>query len=267
MNKQAVAPKSIPITEKAFDFAPETHIYWLSGSSMMIASHGTTLMIDPVLEGFDMPLLVDVPIRCEDVLSLDAILITHSDNDHFSRVTNRKLADVTKQFHAPHYVVSLLKEEGIDGFGHDIHETFAINTLSVTLTPADHAWQNESSKHSKIRTFLPEDYCGFWIDTPEGSIWLVGDSRLMEEQLNMPQPDVILFDFSDNSWHIGLDNAIKLANTYPDSQLILIHWGTVDAPAMDAFNGDPQSLMDRIIHPQRIVVLAPGERYQMKSKK
>jgi len=155
MNKQAVAPKSIPIRKEAFDFAPETHIYWLSGSSMMIASHGTTLMIDPVLEGFDMPLLVDVPIRCEDVLSLDAILITHSDNDHFSRVTNRKLADVTKQFHAPHYVVSLLKEEGIDGFGHDIHETFAINTLSVTLTPADHAWQSVYSIHSAKRD-LPE---------------------------------------------------------------------------------------------------------------
>ena len=31
----------------------------------------------------------------------------------------------------------------------------------------------------------------------------------------------------------GLDNAIKLANTYPHTDLILIHWGTVDAPDMD----------------------------------
>ena len=71
----------------------------------------------------------------------------------------------------------------------------------------------------------------------------------------MPEPDVMLFDFSDNSWHIGLDNAIKLANTYPHTDLILIHWGTVDAPDMDAFNGNPKSLEGRIINPERIHIV------------
>ena len=56
------------------------------------------------------------------------------------------------------------------------------------------------------------------IDTPEGTIWLPGDSRLLKEQLEMPSPDVILLDFSDNSWHIGLDDAVKPSNTYPDAE-------------------------------------------------
>lgn len=79
----------------------------------------------------------------------------------------------------------------------------------------------------------------------------------------MPDSDVILFDFADNDWHITLDGAIKLANTYPNADLICIHWGSVDAPSMTPFNGNPEDLLDRVVNPERIQVLAPGEIYQM----
>ena len=39
--------------------------------------------------------------------------------------------------------------------------------MKIKLTPADHAWQNESGKYSKIRKYQFEDYCGYWIDTSE----------------------------------------------------------------------------------------------------
>lgn len=79
----------------------------------------------------------------------------------------------------------------------------------------------------------------------------------------MPEPDVILFDFADNEWHITLEGAIKLANTYPSADLICIHWGTVDAPEMTPFNGNPENLFERVVHPERIKVLAPGEAYKL----
>lgn len=263
--KQAVAPQTQPILKDAFDIIDNTEIRWLSSAGIMINSHGTVIMIDPLLEGFDLPLLVDMPIKSSDVPNLDGVLITHCDNDHFSRITCKNLSKVCKEYHGPHYVAELMNEEGLKGIGHDIYETFTLGNLNIKLTPADHAWQNESSKYSKIRKFEFEDYCGFWIDTPEGTIWLPGDSRLLKEHLEMPAPDVILLDFSDNSWHIGLDNAIKLANTYPNAELILIHWGTVDAPEMNAFNGDPESLNGRIINPNRINIVAPGEKFTLKS--
>jgi L-ascorbate metabolism protein UlaG (beta-lactamase superfamily) len=81
----------------------------------------------------------------------------------------------------------------------------------------------------------------------------------------MPQPDAILFDFNDNAWHIGFENAVKLANTYPHAELILSHWGTVDAPYIDAFNGDPEALYDRIVNPKRIRLVAAGEPIELKS--
>lgn len=258
---QAVASKTQKIRKEAFDKIDSTEIRWLSSAGIMINSHGTTVMIDPLLEGFDMPLLVEMPILPKDVPSLDAVLITHCDNDHFSRVTCHDLKEVCAAYHGPHYVAELMNEEGLSGTGHNINESFDLVDMKVKLTPADHAWQNEKAKYRSLREYKFEDYCGYWIETKDGSIWLPGDSRLLEEQLHMDEPKVILFDFSDNVWHIGLKDAIKLANAYPNSDLLLIHWGSVDAADMNAFNGNPEDLYETVINPERIKVLAPGEKY------
>lgn len=123
-----------------------------------------------------------------------------------------------------------MKNEGLPSFGHKIGDTFNIGEIKVTLTPADHAWQKESPQFAKGRHWKKEDAAGFWIETPDGTIWATGDSRLMPEHLQMSEPDAILFDFSDSEWHFTLDGAIKLANAYPNTPLLLHHWGSVDAP-------------------------------------
>ena len=260
---QARAPKTQPFGKEAFEKAENTTIRWLGNSGLFMNSHGTCIMIDPVLIGFDMPLLIDMPITPQDVPHLDSILITHSDNDHFSRETCKALNEVCDTYHTTNYVAELMTEEQINGgCGHDIYDTFDIGHIHVKLTPADHAWQNELKDQNRVFQF--EDCCGFYINTPDGSIWVIGDSRLLDEQLHMPIPDAILFDFSDQSWHIGLDNAIKLANAYPDTNLIFSHWGSVDASDMEAFNGDPKSLEGRVVNPERIHILAPGEAFELR---
>lgn len=260
---QARAPETRPFGEEAFAPSDSTVIRWLGNAGALINSRGTTIMIDPVLSGFDMPLLIQVPITEEEVPRVDAVLLTHCDNDHYSRATCGRLAGKVKEFHGPHYVAGLLRgEQGIDGIGHDIGERFQVGDVAVTLTPADHAWQNESPKHH-TREFKMEDFCGFWLDTPDGSIWAVGDSRLMEEQLHMPRPDAMLFDISDSRWHIGLEGVKKMAAAYPDTPLILWHWGSVDAPEWKEFNGAPEVVKSLIVNPERVVVLAPGESYRL----
>lgn len=260
---QARAPMTQPFGAEAFAGAAGTTIRWLGGAGALINSRGACLMIDPVLDGFDMPLLAQAPISAGGVPRLDAVLLTHCDADHFSRETCRRLAPVCGAFHAPRYVAGLVEELGIPAEGHDIGAQFDVGAVTVRLTPADHAWQNESPKH-KTREFKREDYCGFWLDTPDGSVWAVGDSRLLPEQLAMPRPDAMLFDFSDSSWHIGLEGAVRMAAAYPDTPLILWHWGCVDAPQWKEFNGDPEVLAQRIVNPGRIVVLAPGEPWTLR---
>jgi len=255
---QACAPATQFFGAEAFEASDKTTIRWLGNAGEFINCHGTCIMIDPLLKGFDMPLLIDMPIAPEDVPRLDAVMITHCDNDHYSKVTCGEMAPICHEYHSTRYVAGLMVEEGLSAFGHDINETFEIGPVKVTLTPADHAWQNAFPKYA-TRVFKFEDYCGFWMETPEGTIWMPGDSRLLPEHLKMPTPDVILMDFSDSKWHIGLEGAVKLAEAYPHTPLLLLHWGTVDAPNMAEFNGDPEQFAKLIINPERIHAVAPGE--------
>lgn len=263
---QARPGKTQTFGAEAFEVSDKTTLRWLGMAGFFINSRGTILMVDPLLEGFDMPILIDFPIAPKDVVRLDAVLVTHADNDHYSIPTNRDLVRVTKEYHSTIYVDSLMKNEGFKSFGHTIGDEFKIGHLKIKLTPADHAYQNAYPGMSK-RVFKNEDACGFWIETPDGTIWAPGDSRLMKEHLKFPAPDAILFDFSDSEWHFTLEGAVKIANAYPNTPLLLNHWGSVDAPDFAPFNGDPEKLKKLVVNPQRIYVLVPGEAFTLKKIK
>lgn len=264
---QAKPPKTQPFGKEAFAPSDKTTLRWLGMAGFLVNSRGTTFMVDPLLEGYDMPLLIDFPIKPKDVPHLDAVFATHSDNDHYSVETFHDIASVTKEFHSTIYVDSLMKSKGLRSFGHYIGETFDFGSVSVRLTLADHAWQNNFPKPGQ-RYYEPGDACGFWFTTPDGTIWAPGDSKFMQEQLHMPTPDAIMFDYSeDAAYHSGLEGAVKIANAYPNTPIILGHWGSVDAPDFVPFNGDPEHLIDRVINPKRIIVLAPGEPYTLKPLK
>jgi L-ascorbate metabolism protein UlaG (beta-lactamase superfamily) len=264
---QATAPPTQPFAQEAFQSSNTTTIRWLGMAGFLVNSRGTTLMIDPLLQGYDMPLLRDFPIKPKDVPHLDAVFATHSDNDHYSVETFKELAPVTKQFHSTVYVDSLMKNEGLNSFGHFIGDTFSVGKVTVQLTLADHAWQNNFPKPGQ-RYYEPGDACGFWFNTPDGSIWAPGDSRFMQEQLHMPTPDAILFDYSEDAdFHSGLEGAVTIANAYPYTPLVLGHWGFVDAPDFSPFNGDPKRLASRVVNPGRIIVLAAGEPFKLQRLK
>ena len=260
--KQAKAER-MEMTKEAFAEIDSTRVYWLGGGGAMINSRGTIILIDPLLKGFDMKILTEAPLLPEDVPHADAVIITHCDNDHFSKVTLTEIKDRIDSVHTTHYVASLCEEIGIPAEGHDIHEQFMVKDLKITLTPADHAWQNGSPKHSALRHYEMEDFCGFRIETPDGVIWMPGDSRLMEEQLHQDPMDLILMDISDSRWHIGLPGVVKMAAAYPETPLLPIHWGCVDAPEWKEFNGDPEVVKGMIVNPERMFVKAVGEPYEL----
>ena len=60
---------------EAFDAGSETALRWLGMAGFLINSRGTTLMVDPLLGGFDMPVMIEFPIAASDVPRLDAVLV------------------------------------------------------------------------------------------------------------------------------------------------------------------------------------------------
>ena len=184
---------------------------------------------------------------------------THGDNDHHSVPTCRQLSPVTQEFHSTQYVAALMETERFPAVGHDIGDRFPIGPVQVTGHPGRPRLA-ERRPGASDRVFQPEDCCGFWIKTPDGTIWAPGDSRLIpDHHLTMPTADAMLFDFSDSEWHFGLDAAIAMATTYPHTALLLHHWGCVDAPDFPPFKADPAALSGRVDNPDRITVLAPGK--------
>jgi L-ascorbate metabolism protein UlaG (beta-lactamase superfamily) len=82
MQRQARAPQTQPFGAEAFEVADTTVLRWLGMAGFLINSQGTALMVDTLLGGFDMPVMIDFPIAAAEVPRLDAMLVTHSDNDH-----------------------------------------------------------------------------------------------------------------------------------------------------------------------------------------
>lgn len=263
---QAMPSATEPISQEAFGHLDHTEIRWLGNASILINSRGKILLIDPILDGFDMPLLIDMPMDSKDIPKVDGLLISHIDGDHLSYATLEKIKDVTSAFYAPVYVSDVMTEKGYPTKECLLGETFSIGDVRITPTPTKHNWQAEMEKYN-YRQWKEEEYVGYWMETPDGSIWLPSDSRLLPEHLTMPEPEVILFDFSDNEWHITYKGAVKLANTYPNAALICIHWGSVDAPDWTPFNGNPEQLLADVVNPERVYALNVGQNFILKDGK
>jgi len=133
--QQARAPQTQPFGEEAFGPSDGTTLRWLGMAGFLINSRGTTIMIDPLLEGFDMPIMIDMPIAATDVPELDAILVTHSDNDHYSVPTCRALAPVTRAYHSTGYVASLMQDERWPAHGHAIGDALDIGPGARRANP------------------------------------------------------------------------------------------------------------------------------------
>lgn len=271
---QAKAPDPIPMTAEAFSDTKDTSVYWLTGAGIFLNSHGTTLMVDPILSllSFDPPLsevegtpqYVMPPIRAEDVGRLDAVLYTHADADHLGDLTVNALMKKGVVFHGTENVRKRLMEIGVADdkiVSHLPLDRFTIGCITVQMTPADHPWQLDYPE-TQSYVYRPEDCCGYKFYTEDGVIWDPGDSKFLPEHLDNEDVDLLFMDFEDNSplHHFGTENALKIVNHLSAAQIIMFHWGTYYAPEKCWYAADPEAVRHRIEHIQRFLEPHPGEK-------
>ncbi len=261
---QAVPPETVAMQASAFENHNNVEITWLTNAGFLINDHGNCILIDPMLQGYDLPLLRKAPIAPADIPALKGIMITHTDNDHMSLPTLKDLPHKDTEIYSTALVESALRAEGFHANARSNYQPFKVGNFEVQLVPAFHSYQYDYPGIGK--PFGKDDCCGFLIKTSTGKvIWHMGDTRLLPDHMDLPwTPDVILMDLSDHYWHLGKQGARVISNHYKDALLFVCHWGTVDAPQADTFNGDPNELAEKINAPERIVVQAPGSPYILK---
>ena len=278
--KQAAAPMTVMMGADAFAEKDGTCIYWLGSAGILINARGTCIMIDPVLENSEadpalseagFPFLVPPPVRCADIPRLDAVLYTHADYDHMAPGTAKALLRLDVPYYGTEFTCFRLQQDfgiGLQGAGRTIPMFYAqetvIGNISVRLTHCVHNWR--ANRPEFDWEYGPDDCCGFYITTPDGTVWAPGDSTLQPWHFEEPAPDLMFFDISADPFHFGTENAIRLANHYGTSDLILYHYGTYLAPEKPAFNADPAWTEGRITDPARLHILAPGEKFRLRKK-
>lgn len=272
---QVKAPLTHPIRPEAFQTKDHTELRWLGGAGFLLNCRGTVILIDPVLmtspedaavSELGMRLLVPLPIQAQEVPQAAAILYTHTDRDHLAPQTARALVQTAGSYAGTGAVLTRLAELGIAGNRTRIltlGETVHFGPVAVTPTVADHSWQVlDPARYGPPHG--PTDCCGFLLETPDGNIWLPGDTRFLPEHLEIGPVDVLLLDVSDDPYHLGHEQEIRLANHYSHAVLIPCHYGCYDARDALPFNGDPAKLAPWITDAEkRLNVLAPGEAFTL----
>lgn len=279
---QAMPAETIRLTENAFEDNGNTAVYWLGEAGVFINSHGTTVMIDPIIStmpasivpgsGFvsevnGRKLLRVPPIEAYEVKKLDAVLFTHSDDDHLGVITAPMLRTSGCAYHATAESAARLQKRGIAPeriAAHPRQDVFQIGCLKIEMTPANHPWQTSVPDVFGGWAFGLEDCSGYMIHTPDGSIWIPGDGLPMPEHRAYEGIDLIFADFSDDPFHYGAQNTLNLCNHYRNADLIAYHWGTLDWPDFLPQNANPYAFRDKIVVPERLHILAQGEPYILK---
>lgn len=272
---QVSSQATVKIEPFAFQKNEETAIYWLGSAGVLINSHGTTILIDPVLDQIELngqfyseieglKMFQSVPLHAGDIPKVDAILYTHADTDHIGLESFKILGKMGATIHCPHFVKRHFMEHGLEGnqiVAHEKLATFYINDIKVDMTLADHPW-HKSKPHLYDFYYKEDDCTGFKLTTRDGVMWNPGDTLLLDEHLREGPIDLLFIDFSDDPFHFGLDGARQLANLNSNAVLIPIHWGTYDSEK-PCFNANPYEQVREITNNERLNILAIGEKYIM----
>ncbi|MDR3147061.1 MAG: MBL fold metallo-hydrolase, partial [Treponema sp.] len=263
-----------------FGVIGDTRLYWLGQAGFVLNTRGVVLLLDPLLitrpgvpprGETGMELLNPWPIDVSDIPRADAVLYTHTDENHLGPETAQALMKLDPIFIGTVYCKEKLTEleaspvrclSGVPQAGTPRRgksgNSFDMGSAKIELLPADHPWQlSDPVKYGRV--FGPEDCCGYKITTQDGIFVFPGDTRLMKHHLDLRNITVLALDVSTDPYHLGIQGATVLANHLEDVLLAPCHYGTFKSDSM-AHTGDPEPVLEGIHKGlSRARLLAPGE--------
>ena len=266
---------TIQIDHTAFAPREDTTVTWLGGSGFLINCAGTIILIDPVISVMPenpkisecgLKLKIDLPILANQITKVDYVFYTHADNDHLGSKTALTLAKLNAKFIGTYPVYYQLTQLGVNPKQVSVcrtREKIKIDDILIEVTPADHPWQLMAIERGG-RPYRMGDCCGFIFNTKDGRLFFPGDTRLMEEHLEIDNIDLLALDVSKDEYHLNHLSAVILANNLPNAYLLPIHYGTF-VSTKPAHIGEPADVYPNINNAnKRGLLLSPGEPFMFK---
>ena len=237
-------------------------IWRISHSGFIVKYLDVLIVIDPAMEIADddptlsehsghLRLVVKLPLLTRDLGKVDLVLVSHADEDHSGSKSIALLEPKTQVFVAPPETASKLRGIGVPCArirrAYD-HEPLFYGEIKMLPTEAHH--------------HLPHGCgCGFYIETPAGSVWYPGDSILLPVHYKTTPPDVFLLPISKHLF--GPVKGGQLADHLQVEHIIPCHYGTYEGGGGWTV-GDVEALKQNVQSPERrIHILELGEMFQL----
>lgn len=215
-------------------------ITWLGHSAIKIKG-SKTVYIDPFLTGNPVAC-----ISCDEITEADVLIVTHDHADHkgdafeICKRTGAILVSV-------HEVAVQAEERGIPAEGMNIGGTVETNGVIIHMVQALHSAE-------------AGDPTGVVVELDGKTLYHAGDTGLTYDMKIIGEffhPDLSFIPIGDR-YTMGVVSATKAVEFVQTKKVIPIHYGT-----FPIINSDPNEFKRRVGNMAEVIILKPGEAYNL----
>lgn len=247
-------------------------IQQVRNATLVIEYAGRKFLVDPILAekgaqpGFEGTAnshlrnpLVELPMPIEELLQVDAVIITHTHEDHWDEAAKRMIPK-----NLPVFVQNEADAEAIrtDGFT-DIRvltESSEFDGIAMIKTPGQHG----SDAALAVIGELMGQVCGVIFRHPdEKTLYLAGDTvwnHYVEETLAKYAPDVVIVNCGDaqvigiGSIIMGTQDVYEVVKAVPEATIIASHMEAINHCVLSRNDlrqfADERGIADRVLVPE-----------------
>jgi len=217
----------------------------IRNATLIIDYVGTRFLIDPMLaeKGTTPPFpgttneeanpLVGLPIPVQEVMEVDAVIVTHTHRDHWDVAASRLLPKDMPMFVQHERDADRIRNEGFNNV-EVLTERTHYRGISLVKTPGQHG-SDEAIRQIGERL---GEVCGIVFRHPdEQTLYLAGDTtwnRYVEDNLRRHVPDVIILNCGDaqivghGSIIMGKDDLAAVHDAAPGAVIVASHMDAVN---------------------------------------